>query len=55
MWPVVRMVRREEAGAQMIEYVLLISLIAIVVLVAVQIFGLGVFGLFDGAADSIGG
>jgi Flp pilus assembly pilin Flp len=47
--------QREETGAQMLEYVLLVALIAIVVLAAAQIFGLGVFGLFDEAADSIAG
>jgi Flp pilus assembly pilin Flp len=43
---------RDDAGAQLVEYVLLASLIAIVCIVAVQLFGQGVLSLYNNAANS---
>ena len=40
-------------GASMLEYGLLISLIAVVVIVGLEIFGLGVFDLMAGSSDSV--
>ncbi len=37
----------EEDGPTMVEYALLVLVIALVALVGVRIFGLGVAGLFD--------
>ena len=43
---------RDETGAQLVEYVLLASLIAIVCIVGVQLFGQGVAGLYTNADSS---
>lgn len=43
----------DEAGAQLVEYVLLVSLIAIVCIVGVQLFGQGVLTLYNNAANSL--
>ena len=48
----VRALWRDEAGAQLVEYILLASLIAIVCIIGVQLFGQGVLGLYNNAANS---
>jgi len=45
--------RREERGASVVEYALLVSLIAVVCLAAVTVLGLNVFQLFDRSGSSI--
>lgn len=45
--------RREERGASVVEYALLVSLIAVVCLAAVTVLGLNVFQLFDSSGSSI--
>lgn len=45
---------RSERGATMIEYALMVSLIAMVAVGAVTAVGLKVFGLFDGLATFMG-
>jgi Flp pilus assembly pilin Flp len=44
---------RDEAGAQLAEYVLLVTLIAIVLIVAVTAFGQSVTALYNSAESSI--
>ena len=44
---------RDEAGAQLAEYVLLVTLIAVVCIVAVTAFGQGVAALYNSAESSI--
>jgi Flp pilus assembly pilin Flp len=44
---------RDEAGAQLVEYVLLVSLIAIVCLMGVQFFGEGVRILYHNSANNL--
>ena len=46
-------VRRREAGATMVEYGLMVALIAVVVIVAVAAIGTNLFGLFNDVADSL--
>jgi pilus assembly protein Flp/PilA len=47
--------RDEEEGASMVEYGLLVGLIAIVVIVALTALGGGISDLFDKAADEVNG
>lgn len=42
-----------DRGASMVEYGLLVGLIAIVAIVAVETLGDGIFNLFDSASDSV--
>lgn len=42
-----------DRGASMVEYGLLVGLIAIVAIVAVETLGTGIFDLFDSASDSV--
>lgn len=42
---------RSDAGATMIEYALMVGLVALVALTMVALFGQGVLGLFDRAVD----
>lgn len=44
---------RSDTGASSVEYGLLISLIAAVIVVSVGIFGVGVTGLFNDTCDDI--
>jgi Flp pilus assembly pilin Flp len=44
---------RDEAGAQLVEYVLLVSLIAIICIIGVQLVGQGVLGMYNNAASSV--
>ena len=44
---------RAEAGATAVEYALMASLIAVVIVVAVTAFGVSVNGLFEDAAAKI--
>ena len=44
---------RDEEGATMVEYGLLVALIAMVALVGVQALGVSISGLFNTAAGSI--
>lgn len=44
---------RDEEGATMVEYGLLVALIAMVALVAVQALGLNLSTLFNGVAGSV--
>jgi pilus assembly protein Flp/PilA len=46
---------RSERGASMVEYALLVVLIAIIAVVAVQIAGENVSKVFSSIADSLGG
>jgi len=48
------LVRRDE-GATMVEYGLMVALIAIVALLAVAAVGTNLFGLFSDVATEIGG
>lgn len=43
---------REECGATMIEYSLMVALVALVALGSAQIFGLSVKALFDQAVEA---
>ncbi|HLE38721.1 MAG TPA: Flp family type IVb pilin [Acidimicrobiia bacterium] len=43
--------QRDDAGAVLVEYAALISLILAVAFLAVQAFGGGVLGLFEAARD----
>jgi pilus assembly protein Flp/PilA len=45
--------RRSERGASMVEYALLVGLIAVVAVVAVTFLGNGITGLFNHAGNSI--
>lgn len=49
----VRALWRDETGAQLVEYVLLVSLIAIICIVSLQLFGQGVLVLYNNAANSL--
>jgi pilus assembly protein Flp/PilA len=44
---------RDEEGATMVEYGLLVALIAMVALVAVQALGVNLSTLFNGVANSV--
>ena len=46
---------REEEGATMIEYGLMVALIAVVVMAALLTLGPAIRDMFDGVGDSIGG
>ncbi len=46
---------RSERGATMVEYALLVGLIAVVAVVAVAALGTGIKGLFDSANTCVGG
>jgi len=43
----------EEGGASLAEYALLVSLIAVVVIVGLQLFGFSVFNSLVGSTDSV--
>ncbi|MEC5199155.1 pilus assembly protein Flp/PilA [Arthrobacter sp. PL16] len=45
----------EEKGATMVEYGLMVALIAVVVAVAVTFLGPAIAGLFDGVTTQLGG
>jgi pilus assembly protein Flp/PilA len=49
-----RLDRDEERGASAVEYALLITGIAAVIVIAVFALGVGVFGLFDDSCTTIG-
>jgi Flp pilus assembly pilin Flp len=44
---------REEKGADLVEYVLLVSLIAVIAMAAVVLFGRGVTDNFDRISDTL--
>lgn len=44
---------REERGATMAEYAIMVSLVAMVAILAVQAFGGAVTGLFQSAVDAV--
>jgi pilus assembly protein Flp/PilA len=46
---------KDESGASAVEYGLLVSLIAVVIIVAVTTVGQNLSGKFNQAADAIGG
>ncbi len=46
---------RAERGASMVEYALLVGLIAVVAVVAVSLLGNGIAGLFSSANNCVGG
>jgi pilus assembly protein Flp/PilA len=46
--------RRRDDGATMVEYGLMVALIAVVALLAVAAIGTNLFGLFQGVANEIG-
>jgi pilus assembly protein Flp/PilA len=46
---------RTERGASMVEYALLVGLIAVVAVVAVSLLGNGISGLFSKANTCVGG
>ncbi len=46
---------RTERGASMVEYALLVGLIAVVAVVAVSLLGKGIAGLFSSANNCVGG
>jgi pilus assembly protein Flp/PilA len=46
---------RTERGASMVEYALLVGLIAVVAVVAVAALGTGISGLFSSANTCVGG
>ena len=46
---------RDEEGASMVEYALLVGLIAVVAVVAVLALGQGITGLFSSANNCVGG
>ena len=46
---------RDEEGASMVEYGLLVALIAVVCILAVQFLGTGVFNAFDTAQSQVNG
>jgi pilus assembly protein Flp/PilA len=48
-----RTLRRTEAGASAVEYAILVSLIAIVIIVAVAFLGRSTAGLFQKTCDSV--
>jgi pilus assembly protein Flp/PilA len=45
---------RTERGASMVEYALLVGLIAVVAVVAVSLLGNGISGLFSHASNCVG-
>ena len=51
MLPLINLFRRDESGASMVEYILLIALIAIVVAVGAQALGLNMNVVFQGIAQ----
>lgn len=53
MISILKALRDDESGAQLVEYGLLVSLIAIVAMVAVTTFGQNVSTLFSSFAGSI--
>jgi pilus assembly protein Flp/PilA len=46
---------RTERGASMVEYALLVGLIAVVAVVAISLLGGGIAGLFSNANTCVGG
>jgi pilus assembly protein Flp/PilA len=46
--------RRRDEGATMVEYGIMVALIAIVALLAVAAIGTNLFGLFNKVAETIG-
>jgi pilus assembly protein Flp/PilA len=48
-------VRRDEEGAALVEYALLIGLIAVVCIVAITQLGLAISGSLNTACNSLGG
>ena len=52
---VVNDVRKDEQGAALVEYALLIGLIAVVCIVAVTQLGLAISGSLNSACTSLGG
>jgi pilus assembly protein Flp/PilA len=53
MLSLLRAVSRDEEGATMVEYALLVALIAVVVIVAVRSIGTSVNGTLTNAADNL--
>ena len=51
----VRSMIRDEKGATMVEYALMVALIAVIALVAVKVLGTNASSTFNTAAASIGG
>jgi pilus assembly protein Flp/PilA len=49
-----KQLRRDDRGATMVEYGLLVALIAVVVVPALLILGPAIFNLFDGVAGNVG-
>jgi len=48
-------IRHGEAGASAVEYGILVALIAVVIIAAVTLVGLGLSGMFNTVAGSLGG
>ena len=51
MWNYILTVLKDEEGAQLLEYVLLLMFIAIIVLAGVESLGLATLGKFQALAD----
>jgi pilus assembly protein Flp/PilA len=49
----IRSILRDEKGATMVEYGLLVALIAVIALVAVQALGINLSTVFSGVASSV--
>ena len=49
----VRLMTRDEKGASMVEYALLVAVIAMVALVAIQTFGINLESLFNTFAGAV--
>ncbi|TCO34231.1 pilus assembly protein Flp/PilA [Kribbella steppae] len=49
----IKQTRRDERGATMVEYGLLVALIAVVVVPALVILGPAIFNLFNGVAGNL--
>ena len=46
---------RDDEGATMVEYGLMVALIAVVCIAAVTLMGQGISGMFDSATDGLNG
>lgn len=48
-----RGLRRDERGQGMAEYIIIVILVAIIVLVAIKLFGRSVYNQFDNATEAV--
>ncbi len=55
MFTIIQRVRREEQGAALVEYGLLVGLIAVVCIVAVTLLGTDISGAFSVIANDLSG